>query len=56
MRVGRRISSKRNASPNLEILDEPFEESYKVFSFSDIARNSFLEEVFWQSCTTTQPN
>jgi hypothetical protein len=40
---------------NLEILNKPLEESHEVFCFSDIPRNGFFEEIFRESCTTTQP-
>jgi hypothetical protein len=40
---------KTNKRPNLEILDQPFEESYKMLRFSDIARNGFLEKVLRES-------
>jgi len=41
---------------DLEILDKPLEESYEVFCFSDIPRNSFREKVFRENCTIAQLN
>jgi hypothetical protein len=41
---------------NLEILDKPLEESYKMFRFSDIPRNSFLEKVIRENCNLAQLN
>jgi hypothetical protein len=39
---------------NLEILDKPLEECYEMFRFSNIPRNSFLEEVFRENYNITQ--
>jgi hypothetical protein len=45
-----------NERANLEILDKPLEESYKMFCFSDIPRNSFLEKVIRENCNLAQLN
>lgn len=34
----------------LKVLDETSEESGKVFGATDIARNGFLQQVFWEDC------